>query len=634
MWGVIFGVFACVAPTAVRGVESLPRTVLYLDQNDPSEPIALGMSTAFRSIINPGGDKNVTVYIESLDLIRSPGPRYEAIVKTYLREKYRDRPIGVIVAMGASALSLILSLRAELWPEVPAIFVASIPPETKIPPGVTGLVRQQTLRSSANLARMLMPGLKRIALVGDVPLPHYVRAGFNDEIPALAAEVEIMDLRGLRMAELRQRLAALPDNTVIYFTTMTFEGDRPAYVSRDALVELSQVANRPIIVDLEAHIDAGGVGGLVVDPRPIGLGAAHLALRILDGENASNIPVATGDFVRPIFDWRQLQRWGISERNLPPESEFRYRPPTAWEQYHWQILLIAAALLGQSLLIGALLRQRHRRLQAQLATRQLAAELAHMNRRAVASEMSATIAHELKQPLTAILSNAEAVHDLLGEKKLEPEKIREIVSDIIEENTRAAEVIDRVRKFLGKGESKSELADLNELIESALHVIHGELVKRKTNVETALAADLPAVAGDPVQVQQVLLNLLINAMDAVGSKTPSQRMINVSTRANGKHVEVDITDSGHGIAADDQKRVFEPFFTTKQQGLGLGLSICSTIVEAHKGKLSIQNSDHGGATAKLSLPFAAAQNGAVGKPNLAANSSRDVAPHASHREPA
>src|SRR5262249_53854536 len=217
-------------------------------------------------------------------------------------------------------------------------------------------------------------------------------------------------------------------------------------------------------------------------------------------------------------------------------------------------------------------------------------------------------------------------------KNFDPEEIREIVSDIIKSDERAYEVINRVRKLLQKGESKREIIDLNELVESSLHLMHGELVKRWITVETALAANLPTTAGDLVQLQQVLLNLLINAMDAVGSKTPPRRIIKISTRANGKHVEVDIADSGHGIAADDHKRVFEPFFTTKDQGLGLGLSICSTIVRAHEGKLSIHNNDLGGATAVLSLPVAAAPNGTVGKPNLTANSSRDARPTQSHRE--
>ena len=372
LWGLLISVFACHAPAVAPGAELLPRSVLYLDQNDPGEPIAVGMSAAFRVTVNPGGGQNVTIYAENLDLIRSTGPRHEEVLKTYLRDKYRDRPIGVIVAMGTVALPFMLRVRAELWPEVPAVFAAGLPAETKIPAGVTGLDRRQTLRASVSLARALTPGVKRIALVGDVPerIGDDMRARFNEEIPALAAEVEIIDLRGLRMAELRQCVAVLPHETIIYFTTMTYEGDRPAYVSRDALVSLSKVANQPIIVDLEGHVDAGGLGGLVADPQRIGRGSARLALRILDGENVSNIPVVIGDFIRPIFDWRQLQRWGISERNLPPESEVRFRQPTAWEQYHWQIMLIAAALLLQTGLIIGLVHEHRRRREARVETGQ------------------------------------------------------------------------------------------------------------------------------------------------------------------------------------------------------------------------------------------------------------------------
>src|SRR5262245_30764767 len=216
-----------------------------------------------------------------------------------------------------------------------------------------------------------------------------------------------------------------------------------------------------------------------------------------------------------------------------------------------------------------------------------------MNRRAVAGQMTASIAHEVNQPLTAILSNAETLRDLLGQERLDLEEIREIVGDIIEEDTRASEVIDRIRKLLRKDDSKSEIVDLNQLVESTTHLLHGDLVKQKTTVETALAPDLPAISGDLVQLQQVLLSLLINAMDAVGSKTPPRRIIKISTRANGKHVEVDIADFGHGIAADNQRQLFEPFFTTKEHGLGLGLSICSTIVKAHGGQLGIDNNDYG-----------------------------------------
>jgi C4-dicarboxylate-specific signal transduction histidine kinase len=210
--------------------------------------------------------------------------------------------------------------------------------------------------------------------------------------------------------------------------------------------------------------------------------------------------------------------------------------------------------------------------------------------------------HELNQPLTAILSNAETAQDLLSRKNIDLKKIQEIVTDIIEEDNRAGEVITRVRKLLRKGESKSELIDLNKLVESTLRLLHGELVKRKIHLELALAADLPTISGDAVQLQQVLLNVIMNAMDAMNSKAPSQRAISITTRAKGRQIEAVIVDAGHGITAEDQMRLFNPFFTTKEEGLGLGLSICSTIVKSHGGRLSIENSAGGGAMAVIALP--------------------------------
>jgi len=229
-------------------------------------------------------------------------------------------------------------------------------------------------------------------------------------------------------------------------------------------------------------------------------------------------------------------------------------------------------------------------------------ETARLMRQSVLGELSGAIAHELNQPLTAILFNAETAQDLLGQKNIDLGKVQEIVADIIEEDTRAGKVISNVRKLLRKGEGKSELINMNQLVESTLHLLRGEFMKRKIHIDVALANNLPTISGDPVQLQQVLLNLIMNAMDAINSKAPSQRSIEVATRANGGQVEVAIVDFGQGIAAEHQTQLFQPFFTTKEHGLGLGLSVCSTIVKAHGGKLSVENNADGGATAVVALP--------------------------------
>jgi C4-dicarboxylate-specific signal transduction histidine kinase len=218
-------------------------------------------------------------------------------------------------------------------------------------------------------------------------------------------------------------------------------------------------------------------------------------------------------------------------------------------------------------------------------------------------ELSGAIAHELNQPLTAILAYAQAGSRFLARATPDFGRIGEIFNEIVQENNRASEVIRRLYRLLRKGESKSEPLSLNDLVESTLRLLNSELISRQIKVEVALDDDLPRTSGDLVQVQEVLLNLLMNAMDAMQATTPTRRVIKVGTRASGNGtVEAFISDRGQGIAEETRNELFKPFFTTKGHGLGLGLSICSKIVKAHGGTLSIRNNEGGGATASFTLP--------------------------------
>jgi C4-dicarboxylate-specific signal transduction histidine kinase len=230
-------------------------------------------------------------------------------------------------------------------------------------------------------------------------------------------------------------------------------------------------------------------------------------------------------------------------------------------------------------------------------------EVAHLMRVTALGELSGAIAHEVNQPLTAILSNAQAALYLLKPESPNFTEIRGALEDIVHEDNRASEVIQRLRGLLKKGESKFDLIDLNELVESTIVLLRHQLIERRVTTETDLAECVPTVLGDPVQLQQVLLNLIINAMDAMTSTPEAQRRIRVCTQAteNGT-IEVFLMDNGPGIKTADRKRVFLPFYTTKDHGLGLGLSICSTIIERHGGTINLRNVDTGGAVAEISLP--------------------------------
>jgi PAS domain S-box-containing protein len=230
-------------------------------------------------------------------------------------------------------------------------------------------------------------------------------------------------------------------------------------------------------------------------------------------------------------------------------------------------------------------------------------EVSHLMRVSVLGELSGAIAHELNQPLTAILAYAQAARRLLGSANPELGLIAGVLDEIVHEDDRASEVIRRLHGLLRKGESKVEAVSLNDLVGSTMRLLHNELISRKIRVTVTLGNNLPTISGDPVQLQQVLINLFVNAMDSMKAIPVPDRLLTVATELSGGVVEVHISDRGHGIAKEDQSRLFKPFFTTKDRGLGLGLSICSKIAKAHGGKLRIDNNAaEGGATASLTLP--------------------------------
>jgi len=230
-------------------------------------------------------------------------------------------------------------------------------------------------------------------------------------------------------------------------------------------------------------------------------------------------------------------------------------------------------------------------------------ELAHLTRVSVVGELSGAIAHELNQPLTAILANAQASRRILAKEAPNLGDVANALDDIEQASSHAAEVIARVRRLLKKSDSRLELVDVNELFRSTLKLLHSELIGRRIRVHLDLAENLPLALGDPVELQQVLLNLVMNASDAMSSTATRRRVLTLTTRTSKEgSVEGVVSDQGRGIAPDQQGRLFEPFYTTKEHGLGLGLSICSTIIKSHGGDLRIVNNETGGARAIFVLP--------------------------------
>jgi two-component system sensor kinase FixL len=245
------------------------------------------------------------------------------------------------------------------------------------------------------------------------------------------------------------------------------------------------------------------------------------------------------------------------------------------------------------------------RKQAEIEITRQRGELAHLSRVTMLGELSGSLAHELNQPLTAILSNAQAAQRFLAEDNVDLPEVRDIISDIVAEDKRAGEIIRRLRLLLKKGEAQHHSGgiDINNIIQDVLKLMHSDFINQNVAVTAELGEDLPAVTGDQVQLQQVILNLVLNACEAMIDCDSSECRLLIASKLENGAVHISISDRGGSIPEEKMERVFEPFFTTKEEGMGLGLSVCRTIISAHRGKIWATNNVDCGATFHFSLPL-------------------------------
>jgi PAS domain S-box-containing protein len=246
-----------------------------------------------------------------------------------------------------------------------------------------------------------------------------------------------------------------------------------------------------------------------------------------------------------------------------------------------------------------------KRKRAERETMEQRDELFHLSRVASLGQLSGSLAHELNQPLGIILSNAQAAHRMLAGDAPDIPELREILSDIVGENLRAGEVITRLRALLKRGETRLLPLVLNGVIKDVLRLLRSDLVARGVTIETTLADGLPDVPGDEVQLQQVLLNIITNACDTMAENLPKDRILRITTKLRSGKVRVSMEDQGRGLPGGDVSRIFQPFFTTKSHGLGLGLSICRSIIAAHHGSLWAELNEGRGLTLHLELDIIA-----------------------------
>jgi len=710
------GPVASAQPRSVRTV----LAVLWSSEDFPANPVVDG---AVRKVLLSRPEAPVDYFSEYLESDRFPDESATLAFRDYLQRKYQGRRIDVVLAITDPALRFVLQYRDQLFPGVPIVASASSTLGVQLAAaGVTGTMWRAADVETIELALSLHPSTQRVFVVAQQVAPGYLE-GVRAALAKSAARVEFRILDERTVPELIAAVRAVPPRSLIHF--IRFSQQDPGYVMfPDDVVRLvAEASPVPVYVATDSHVGTGAVGGVVRLAARTGTRLGEIALRVLDGTRVQDIPIE-GRPAAPVFDWRQLRRWGIDPSRLPPGSEILFRVPTPWELYRWYIVGALTLVAVQGLMIASLVVERSRRRKSQtqyaLATaaggvgvwdwnvetnqiyidpflkttlgyadheignhlddwshlshpddatavrvraqalmdgrssgyemehrmlhrdgdarwfltrgsavtrngrtvrivgtetditaRKLSeqalddaqAELARVSRLRALGEFAASIAHEIQQPLTSIILNAKTCLGWLADASPDLMEIRAGLSDVVDAGQRAEEQIRRNRDLFRHNTVQKEPIDIGDLVRQVAALAGPRLQGNQIALTTSLAAGLPVITGDRVELQQVLLNLVLNSIEATESVQPGLRRIEISTSLTPEGaLKVAVRDNGVGLKGVDMRRLFSFSYTTKVAGTGIGLSLSRSIVQAHGGRLWAEQNADDGATFSFTLP--------------------------------
>src|SRR5215813_5945250 len=609
-------VFCLVCLACQAAVAAEPKRILIIDSFGRDFAPWNEYAKRFRADLDRQWSEPMDLYETSLAIPRFSDESKESEFKEsqftdYLHSLFVDRRLDLIVTIGGPAAEFAQRNRERLFPTTPLLL--GILEQRRVPP--TSLTANDTILAASvdqiavveNILRV-RPNTTHVAVVIVIsPVEKYWLGQLQENFQSFRDRVSFTWLNELSFADMMKRVEALPPRSAVYFFLLAIDAAGIPHEEQKALTRLNAVSNSPIFSFSDSFFGHGIVGGPLISVEDYSRQTANIAVRLLRGEAPSDIRMPPVGLSTPKFDWREMQRWGIPESRLPSGSEIYFRDPTAWEQYRLQIIAICAALLAQAALVGWLLYEIGRRQRAEIQSRNAMAQLSYMDRRASAEQRSATLAHEISQPLAGIATRASAALRWLHMEKPDIERAQTALESIVAASHRASDIIGSVRAMFRKDTSERAPIDINNIILTVLGLVRIDLRQNGVELKTQLDENISVVEGDKVQLQQVVLNLVMNAVEAMQSV--QTRVLKVKTdQTSPGAVRVSIEDTGAGIDPANIERVFKPFFTTKANGMGMGLVICRSIIEKHDGRIWVTPGVNGGSIFQFELPTKSARD--------------------------
>ena len=587
--------------------------VLYWDSKDFAGNISFDQG--FQAGMRSEPSSRWEIFSEYLDSTRFPGEHQAELLRDYLREKYAKQKIDVVVATPDPSLEFLLRNRSNLFSNSPIVFVAVKRPPREVlaaGPGLTGIIRANTYRKTLDLALKLQPETQELYVISGTPeRDKRFEITAREELAGYEKRVRINYLTDLPVNDLLNRVKALPPRSIIlYVWQLSVVDSGKALYTFQILEQVRQNASVPIYGMGSRNVGYGLVGGYVQDSERNGLEAAEIVRRILHGTRAPDIPVDSASSV-PMFDWRELKRFGISESSLPKGSVVLFKEFTLWEQYRWRFVLVTSLLTLETAIITALLLERRRRRRAKDALDRLNAELetrieARTNAlNAKTRELESftySVAHDLKAPLRGISGYTSLVlEDHAQTLNGDVQKFLKTIQGATDEmNQLIDDLLDYSR--LERRELKTDRIELAPVINSLVQEKRREATQRP--IDFVVDVNGAVVLADMSGLAQSVRNYLDNAIKFTGKV--EQPRIEIGSKENGESCVLWVRDNGIGFDMKHHERIFDIFQRINgaddYPGTGIGLAIVRKAMERMGGKAWAESEPGKGATFYLEIP--------------------------------
>jgi len=564
-----------------------------------------------QELTNEFGD-SYTLHTEYLQIELYPPGDYPKQRFDSYNEKYRDIKLDLLICVGVNVINPIKKLADSYLLNLPTVSADldfsnfGYNSDLRLNEQTAVVRLKFNIEKTLSTALSLFPKASSINFVsGTSDLDNYLTSVTKDAFNKIDNKIKTSFDTDLSMDETIKLVHNLPKNDIIFVPYFTTDNKLVRYHNTEAIRLIHNGTKAPIFHISDLGIGDGMLGGYVMNFIKVGSLTGNVAVKILKGADPNSIKITESDYYEYVFDWRELKRWNLENSELIPEgSTILFEEINYIDKYKWIVGVVLLFLVLQSLLIANLVRlNRNQKLLTKkiIESESRYRDFLHEDRSLRLGQLTASLSHELNQPLTAILSNAQAGINFINSNESNPELLKQILQKIVDNDKRGASIISSIRSMMKLESREKEKVDLNSLINEVSAVYQSETTKYNIRLNVSLSDEPIFIFADRVQIEQVLLNLISNASHSMEKTKAAKKEITVSDFIKNEDVIVSVRDNGKGIDKSIKEKLFKPFLTLKKEGMGIGLSICRSIIEDHQGKIWAENIPGGGAKFSFSL---------------------------------